>query len=79
MKNGKQSKKIRNNSAESRMNKGASTVSANEATGMLYCPPRSKHDMEASDDLFPLQTVMPQYGFLPPVSGTQGGLTPLNR
>ncbi|MBR4434830.1 MAG: hypothetical protein IKS90_01890 [Clostridia bacterium] len=78
MKNGKKDRKYRNYSAESRLRGDSSTVSASEATGMLYCPPRSKHDMEVADDLIPLEVNLPRYGFIPEAAGQQAGLTPLS-
>lgn len=43
---------------------GMQTVSSCEATGLMYCPPRSEDEMRSDGQLFTLQVHMPQDGFI---------------
>ncbi len=67
MKKAEKKNKIKNFDAE--MAEGAgfdglSTVSSGEATGMMYCPPRSEDELRSREQLFTLQVGMPPEGYV---------------
>lgn len=43
---------------------GIGTASASEATGMMYCPPRSESELSSTEQLFSLQVDMPPEGYV---------------
>ena len=43
---------------------GLGTASASEATGMMYCPPRSEEELSSTEQLFSLQVDMPPEGYV---------------
>ena len=43
---------------------GIGTASASEATGMMYCPPRSEDELRSREQLFSLQVDMPPEGYV---------------
>lgn len=43
---------------------GLGTASASEATGMMYCPPRSEEELRSREQLFSLQVDMPPEGYV---------------
>lgn len=49
-------------SADAAIPQGLGTVSASEATGMMYCPPRSEDELRSREQLFSLQVNMPPEG-----------------
>ncbi|MBR3299029.1 MAG: hypothetical protein IKI64_07475 [Clostridia bacterium] len=51
-------------SADDGLPEGLGTVSASEATGMMYCPPRSEDELRSREQLFSLQTDMPPEGYV---------------
>ncbi|MBR5949503.1 MAG: hypothetical protein IKZ82_12785 [Clostridia bacterium] len=60
-------RKIQNFNAETADSSGLDglgTASSSEATGMMYCPPRSEDELRSREQLFTLQVDMPPEGYV---------------